>query len=176
MNIQTEIDALIKREGGFVNHPAGKDGPTNMGITKKTLTFYLARDVSLDEIKNLSKQTARDIYYTNYYINAGINDLPELIQPVLFDMVANSGKRGIKILQEALFNHGYYTARIDGRIGPITIKAAHEAVENMGADLIKTLVRRRVIFYENLVKHDDTQRVFLAGWIARAESFSPTEA
>ena len=176
MNIQTEIDALLKREGGYVNHPADRGGPTNMGITKKTLTFYLARDVSLDEIKNLSKQTARDIYYTNYYINAGVNDLPELIQPIVFDMVVNSGKRGIKILQETLFNHGFHFRRIDGRIGPMTIKAAKEAVENMGADLIRTLVRRRVIFYENLVKHDDTQRVFLAGWVARAESFLPTEA
>lgn len=174
MNIQTEIDELIKREGGYVNHHADRGGPTNMGITKKTLTMYLARDVSIDEIKNLSKQTARDIYYTNYYINAGIDDLPELIQPIVFDMVANSGKRGVKILQEALLCHGYDCGRVDGRIGPNTSKAAKQAVENMGTDLLRTLVRRRVIFYEGLVKHDHTQRVFLAGWVARAESFLPT--
>ena len=176
MNIQTEIDNLIKREGGYTNRPADRGGPTNMGITKKTLTMYMARDVSIDEIKNLSKQTARDIYYTNYYINASIDDLPELIQPIVFDMVANSGKRGIKILQEALLSHGYDCGRVDGRIGQKTSKASKDAIENMGADLIRTLVRRRVIFYEGLAKHDHTQRIFLAGWVARAESFLPDNA
>ncbi len=165
------INEVIKREGGYVNHPADKGGPTNMGITQRTLTMYLARETTVDDVKNLNQQTARDIYYMYYWVNTGVNLLPELIQPIVFDMVVNMGKRGVKLLQTALENRGYYYDAIDGKIGPRTLLAAKSACEDLGNELLKTLVRRRVIYYEGLVKNDDTQRVFLSGWIARAESF-----
>ena len=174
-NAQTLIDAVIKREGGYVNHPADKGGPTNMGITQRTLTMYLAREATRVDVERMTVQLARDIYYTYYYIKPGIHQLPELIRPIVFDMVVNSGKRGTKILQDALSCHGYDCGKIDGIIGAKTLAAAQAAVEHMGNDLIRTLVRRRVIFYEGLVKADETQRVFLAGWITRAESFLPEE-
>ncbi len=172
-NIHHEIEQILKREGGFVNNPADRGGPTNMGITQKTLTLWLARQATVADVEKLSKQTARDIYYSQYYIKPGIDDLPELIRPIVFDMVVNSGKRGIKLLQDALNCHGYDCGKADGRIGPKTIAAAKAAVERMGNELIKVLVRRRVIFYEGIVKADPSQRVFLAGWINRAESFLP---
>jgi lysozyme family protein len=170
------IDDLIAREGGFVNHPADRGGPTNLGITQKTLSMYLARQATVADVENLSKQTASDIYYSYYYIKPGINLLPELIRPIMLDMTANMGKRSIKILQDTLTNHGYNAGKIDGKIGPRTVSASEKALEHMGNNLIKALVRRRVIFYEGLVKADETQRVFLAGWIARAESFLPRTA
>lgn len=174
-NIHHEIEQILKREGGFVNHSADRGGPTNMGITQKTLTLWLAREATVADVEKLSKQTARDIYYSQYYIKPRINDLPELIRPIVFDMVVNSGKRGIKLLQDALNCHGYDCGKADGRIGPKTAAAASAAAQHMGNELIKVLVRRRVIFYEGLVKADPTQRVFLSGWINRAESFLPTD-
>jgi lysozyme family protein len=33
VNVEGLIDALIDREGGFVDHPADKGGPTCFGIT-----------------------------------------------------------------------------------------------------------------------------------------------
>lgn len=172
-DINKEIEKIIAREGGYVDHPADRGGPTNMGITLKTLTMYLARQCTEEDVKNLSKQTARDIYYTNYYIKPDIKSLPDLIKPVMLDMVVNSGKRGIKILQDLLTCYNYQPGKIDGLIGPKTIQAAQFAAADMGNEFVRKLTRRRVIFYENLVKADESQRVFLAGWIARAESFLP---
>ena len=34
LDVDTLIDALIEREGGYVNHPAEKGGPTCFGITE----------------------------------------------------------------------------------------------------------------------------------------------
>ena len=34
MNVESLIDALIDREGGFVDNPADKGGPTCFGITE----------------------------------------------------------------------------------------------------------------------------------------------
>ena len=34
MNIDELIDALIEREGGYVNHPSDRGGATKYGITE----------------------------------------------------------------------------------------------------------------------------------------------
>jgi lysozyme family protein len=174
-NIEQEIDKLIAREGGFVNDPADNGGATKYGITQHTLTLWRGREVSVDDVKALEKHEAREIYYAWYYIKPGFNALPCAIQPIMLDMAANHGaSRAIKILQDALLSHGYQVGKIDGKLGPKTISACNGAIQQIGPQrLISLLVNRRVIFYEGLVRANDSQRRFLGGWIARAESFLP---
>lgn len=173
-NIEKEIDQLIAREGGFVNDPADNGGATKYGITQRTLTLWRGREVSVDDVKALEKNEAREIYYAWYYIKPGINSLPLAIQPIMLDMAVNHGaSRAIKILQDTLNAFGYYAGRIDGKLGPKTNSAANGAWQDLGQQLIVSLVNRRVIFYEGLVRANDSQRRFLGGWIARAESFLP---
>lgn len=177
MDIHQEINRLIEREGGFVHDPNDRGGATQYGITQHTLTLWTGRQASADDVRKLDKRTAREIYYSWYYIKPGINELPMLLQPVMLDTCVNMGqKRAIKMLQDALICHGHDCGKIDGRIGTKTIASAFAAVEHMGDALVKSLVRRRVIAYENMVKADDTQRRFLSGWVARAESFLTAQA
>lgn len=177
MNIEKEIDKLISREGGFVHNPDDHGGATNYGITQKTLENWLARQVSVEDVKNLSKKTAHEIYYSWYYIKPGINELPMLIQPIVLDAAVNHGStKAVRILQDALHCSGFNCGYIDGKIGEKTIAASHNAVRALGNGLIQKIINRRVIAYENIVKSNDTQRKFLPGWIARAESFKPETA
>lgn len=174
MNIEKEIDKLIEREGGFVNDPLDNGGATKYGITQRTLTLWRGREVSVDDVKNLEKREAHEIYYAWYYIKPGINSLPPAIQPIMLDMAVNPGpSRAIKFLQDVLNAFGYYEVRIDGKLGPKTISAANGAWHHLGHQLIVSLVNRRVIFYEGCVRANASQRRFLGGWIARAESFLP---
>ncbi|WP_367154687.1 glycoside hydrolase family 108 protein [Methylomonas sp. HYX-M1] len=176
MNIETEIYKLIDRQGGFVNDPQNQGGARKYGISQHTLQFWLAREATIDDVRNLQKRTAYEIYYSWYYIKPGYNELPTLIQPFMLDTGAQSGmgqSRAIKLLQDALTCHGYPCGKVDGKIGEKTVAASQLAASNMGNSLLKTLINRRVIVCENIVKRDETQRVFLAGWIARAESFLP---
>lgn len=174
MNIDQLIDDLIRREGGYVDNPNDKGGPTKYGITIKTLSLWLAREATEADVRNLDKRTAHEIYYSWYYIKPGINSLPAIIQPVMLDTCVNHGRqRAVKMLQTVLGNHGYGYSAIDGKLGDRTIAAAKAAAEDLGSRLVQYIVNRRVIVYENIVRHDETQRQFLGGWIARAESFLP---
>lgn len=177
MNIDNEIKSLIERECGFVNRSTDRGGPTKYGITQHTLTQWIAREASVEDVQNLTKHTAHEIYYSWYYIKPGINYLPALIQPIMLDMTVNHGqKNAIKMLQDAISCHGFDCGKIDGKIGDRTIAAARRADAEMGNDLLRALVNRRKIFMESIVRNDETQREYLSGWLNRAEAFLPAEA
>jgi hypothetical protein len=58
---------VLPHEAGYVNHPNDKGGPTNRGVTQATLSGYLGRPATIDDVKNLDEQTARDIYKTKFF-------------------------------------------------------------------------------------------------------------
>lgn len=170
--IDDMIANLLKHEGGYVNHKADKGGPTNFGITQATYSRYLGRQASIADVRNMSKQTAIAIYKKNYYLDPDIDKLPDLVQPIVFDVAVNSGpKTGIRMLQEVLKDHGYGIGLADGIIGPKTIKAASDYVQAQGHNAVNHLVNWRVKFYKSIISSNPDQKVFEKGWLARAESF-----
>jgi len=176
MTIQTLIDDVLKKEGGYCDNPHDKGGPTCMGITLATLDDFTGKKNGKADIKALSKPAAKSIYLKNYYLKPGINYLPSALQPLMFDMAVNQGPgSAIKLLQLELKNLKYIYRAADGINGPITITAAQKAITDLGDKFINTLVNRRIEFYHDLVEAKPNQSVFLKGWIARAETFRPPE-
>lgn len=184
MNIKAIIAEIIAREGGYVNHPDDRGGPTNHGITAKSYAEYFRRkgsnipfDVTIAEIKSVTPQIAEKIYYTLYYVRPNIVSLHPIVQPIVFDMAVNHGCAGaVKILQTALSSLGYPGIDHDGVIGKKTINTTAQAAKDLGPYLIIALVDRRIDYYKNIIETDPTQTVFEAGWIKRAESFRPAVA
>ena len=170
-DVKTIINDIIEREGGFVNLSQDKGGATKYGITHRTLSEWRGRQVSVNEVENLSKETAFRIYLHDYYVGPGIDKLPDEIKPIMTDMAVNHGpKKSIKLLQDVL-NVCDFNLIVDGVCGEKTINAAEELYEKIGDDLIHKLVERRKAFYESIVDHDPTQAIFLDGWRNRANSF-----
>lgn len=175
MTIEELIDDIIKKEGGYVNHPADKGGPTNFGITINTLSNYLGRKATIADVKRLKRATAIEIYKKVYYYGPNINLLPTALQPIIFDMAVNSGpSAAIKLLQRALFDKKYDVGEIDGKIGTRTIKCSNDWYAKEGKVAINILVSKRKQFYLNLIARDSSQKVFEKGWLARADSFIET--
>jgi lysozyme family protein len=56
------LAAILRREGGFVNHPADRGGPTHYGITQATLQAWRGRAVSEEDVRALSVEEAKAIY------------------------------------------------------------------------------------------------------------------
>jgi lysozyme family protein len=171
--IEQLLDELLVREGGYVNHPDDKGGATNWGITIATLANYRGRSVSVADVNALTQSEARAIYKDLYYLQPKIDQLPEPFQPVVFDTCVNCGRLAAgKLFQQALGDAGF-ACKVDGLIGAGTISMAIAAVKsrNDTAAVINAYCDRRCKHYQAICQRNANQRVFLNGWLKRAESF-----
>jgi lysozyme family protein len=156
------IDRILVREGGYVDHPADRGGPTNMGITMPTLMEHRHAPVTAEDVKALTKDEARDIYYKRYLEDTSIWKIPgPEIRAAMLDAAVNHGpSAAIKMLQEIL------GVTQDGNLGPITLTAIPHLNE---WKLVARLQAARAGTYARLIIHDPQQRVFAAGWLLRLE-------
>lgn len=170
-SVESLLDEVIAREGGYVHHPADRGGPTKYGITQRTLSEWLGRPATVDEVRRLDEEAAREIYVARYLAGPRIDTLPSEIVGQVFDMAVNHGpRRAVRLLQEVL-NLAGWRVNIDGVIGPETRRSAFEAEAAMGPFLANALADQRANFYRRIVAGDPSQRVFLDGWLARADAF-----
>ena len=147
------IEEVLKHEGGYVNAPHDAGGETNFGIAKK-----FNPDV---DIKNLTKEGAKEIYYEKYWKPSKADKVPDQLKHIYFDMVVNFGKRGaVKVLQQAAVAKGHKIA-IDGGIGPNTLKA----IKNVETDRVRAY---RVLKFASIVIKKPRQEKFWLGWFRRA--------
>ena len=147
------IEQVLEHEGGYVNDPHDAGGETNFGIAKK-----FNPDV---DIKNLTKEGAKEIYYEKYWKPSKADKVPDQLKHIYFDMVVNFGKRGaVKVLQQAAVAKGHKIA-VDGGIGPNTLKA----IKNVETDRVRAY---RVLKFASIVIKKPTQEKFWLGWFRRA--------
>ncbi len=169
------IDDVMRREGGFVDHPADRGGPTKFGITRATLASYCGQPVGAAEVAALNPDQARQIYRRDYYFAPRIDQLPARIQPFVFDSAVNHGPaRAIGFVQQVCNQAGFGAGSglaVDGVCGPRTVRAAHDADWAMKDWLLAALIEERRNFYHAIVARDPGQASFLDGWLARLGEF-----
>ncbi len=166
------INDILRREGGFVNDPSDRGGPTNHGITQATLSQYLRRPATIEDVRALTVEQAREIYMRNYYLLPRFDTLPEEIRAQVVDTGVNHGPgTAIKMLQHVINDAGIAVLDVDGRLGPVSRDAAAKAQREMGPYLTNALVVERLAFYERLIQRDPSQRRFRRGWRTRALEF-----
>ena len=170
------IDDVVEREGGFVDHPADRGGPTKFGITQRTLSHHLGRPATLDEVRGLQRHVAKDIYRREYYVAPHISLLPERIRAFVLDSAVNHGPApAVRLVQQVCNAAGFGPVVPDGICGPQTQAAARAADEGMGDWFLAALVEERRNYYRRIVTNDPGQRVFLDGWLNRIAEFDVAE-
>ena len=154
---ELSIDVILKNEGGYVNDPADPGGETNFGISKRQ---YPKLDIA-----KLAVEQAKLLYRQDYWKYDEIISQP--VATKVFDMAVNMGHgRAHRILQEALQNVGE-PVRIDGILGPQTIKAANGSEYE---ELLKEIRILVAVTYAQIAIARPTSRKFLYNWMRRAAS------
>lgn len=174
--------AIVSREGGFVNDKDDPGGATNRGVTIHTmrrlgLDLDNDGDVDIDDVKLVSFDLAVDIFLKHYFHKPKINQLPELLQPTVFDMQVNAGSNAVKILQRMLAKMGYDIAA-DGVIGPQTTRITAQAFDKNPSAFVDAYGIERRDYYFRIGDRRAASRKYCVnrkggkgGWIRRAEEF-----
>ena len=153
MSFDEIIKKVLEHEGGYVNDPTDLGGETKYGITKR---FY--PDV---DIKNLTKEKAKEIYKRDYWDKNRVESLPQELWHIFFDMCVNMGRKtAVKILQRSAKNKGR-NIDVDGGLGPATISA-------LGGVELDRVRAFRVKYYVDLITAKPEQEKFYLGWFRRA--------
>lgn len=161
------LAVVLDKEGGFSDHPADRGGPTNMGVTWKTLAEWKGMDAAdlspedrealVAELRALTRREAAEIYRSRYWLPMRCGDLPGPVALMLFDFGVNAGPRtAVKALQRVV------GVTDDGSLGPISLAAvrAKEATR-----LLEELAEARMAHYRGLAEFS----VFGNGWTARTQ-------
>ncbi len=163
------LEHVLKREGGFVNHPMDTGGPTNFGITADTLARYRGAEVSDKDVFEMTLKEASKIYENNFWVPMRLDRLrAKRVQLILFDQGVNRGPGpAIKALQETL--NIYFAEKLDcdGIIGNATDVAVMTAPESA---LCRKLLQSFQKKYVEQVLKTPSQIVFLQGWLNRLNS------
>ena len=170
------IDALIDREGGYVNNPLDKGGPTCFGITEAVARA----NGYAGSMRNLPREEAAAVYRRLYWQRPRFDEIAKRstrIASELFDTGVNMGPAvAATFLQRALtaLNRGgkdYPDLTPDGRIGPVTLAALDAFLARRGrssgeAVLLRALEALQGERYLRLAerrpgnyRHDKTWRV-----------------
>jgi hypothetical protein len=131
---QKAMSFIMPHEGGYSANPADKGGPTNYGISKVSLEDYLGRKVSDADVKNMSRDTAMQIYKKKYWDAIGADRLDPHAAIVAFDTAVQHGV-------------GY----------------AKNLLGATGGDP-NAMIAARGNKYKGIVANDPSQSVFARGW------------
>lgn len=151
-NFDTALKALLKHEGGYVNHPSDPGGMTNLGVTKRVWEEWVGHDVDEKQMRALTPELVASLYKKKYWDKVCGDELPTGVDLSVFDLAVNSGPgRAAKMLQKVL------GVTQDGAIGPQTIA---KALNVDSSKLIEDYNAERLAFLQAL----PTWSTFGKGW------------
>ena len=151
------LKTILHHEGGYVNHPKDPGGETNLGVTKRVYEEH----GGTKDMKDLTVEDVAPIYKKGYWDKMKGDELPSGLDLCVFDFGVNAGPgRAAKYLQTMI------GSTPDGGIGPMTLKAVSEYVEEHGlVKAIENYQDARQSYYEKLSTFD----TFGRGWTRRVD-------
>ena len=156
-NFDDCLKMLLKREGGYVNHPKDPGGETNLGVTRKVWEQWIGKPAGKDAMKKLTVEDVAPLYKKLYWDKVRGDELPSGVDWSVFDWAVNSGTgRAAKALQKVA------GVEADGSVGAATVAA----VKKMDA---KVVIKKMALMRENFYRNLNTFATFGRGWLRRNE-------
>lgn len=159
MNYDEAFQRVIGHEGGLSLDRGDRGnwttGVIGQGELKGTKYGISAMSYPHLDIKNLTLDEAKAIYYEDFWLRVKGDELHAALAYQLFDSAINHGiGNAIRILQRAV------GVADDGRVGPLTLQAVRERGTD---DTLKLFNAERIRFFVNISTFDRYGR----GWMRR---------
>lgn len=174
MSVDSLIEGVIGREGGYSNHPADRGGPTRWGITES-----VARENGYHgDMRSLPREVAKSIYLRKYVTRPGFGGVMALSEKIAEELVDTGVNMGPSVpslmLQKALnalnYNGRHYNDIIeDGDVGTATINALRAFLKKRGPEGEKVMLTALNCLqgarYIELARTRAANEAFLYGWL-----------
>jgi len=152
------INFVLKWEGGYSFDKDDPGGETKYGISKRAFPNI--------DIKNLTIEQAKEIYYNNYWKKTKCNLISHKLRLIYFDSCINLGyKRAVKILQQTINSFKIDNLVVDGLLGNKTL-AAMDNCNNQ--ELPYRYVLFRIKFYMIIIISKKKSIKYIKGWLKRS--------
>lgn len=174
MSIANIIEGVLGREGGYSNNPNDTGGETMWGVTARVAR----RNGYQGPMRDLPRETAKDIYYREYVTEPGfaaVMGLSERIAEELVDTGVNMGPPiAALMLQKALnalnLQGTLYPDIVeDADVGPATINALRSYLSKRGPEgetvMLRALNCLQGARYIELARGRPKNEAFLYGWL-----------
>jgi lysozyme family protein len=174
MTIQSIIEGVIAREGGFVDNPRDRGGPTCWGITEAVARKY----GYTGPMRDLPRDLAAKIYFQDYVVAPGFMRVAAIntsIGAKLVDAGVNCGPgnpaRWLQRTLNLLNRHAkqFPDLVVDGKLGPATQFALQAVLRQRGAEgervITACLQGLQVAYYMDITEHRPANEEFFYGWI-----------
>ncbi|HBX2115293.1 TPA: glycoside hydrolase family 108 protein [Klebsiella aerogenes] len=168
------FDAILGKEGGYVDHPNDKGGPTNWGITQATARAH----GYAGDMRNLSREQALSILEADYWYGPRFDQVASVSSAIAAELCDTGVNMGpsvpVKWLQRWLnaFNNQqklYPDLVADGHIGPRSISALKSYLAARGKDGEKVMLRALNCSqgqrYLELAEGRPANESFVYGWV-----------
>lgn len=160
MTLKEALVFTLKFEGGLSDHPDDPGGLTNMGITHKVYSSWLAsKNRPNKSVRNITREEVEQIYEERYWDPMRAEWLSDPLALTVFDTAVNLGVGGC-------------TRRLQIALGvPVTGKWTQAISDKIHkADQVKValaICKLRIAKRYERVEKEESQKVFLKGWLNR---------
>lgn len=168
------FDAILGKEGGYVDHPNDKGGPTNWGITQATAQAH----GYTGDMRNLTREQALSILEADYWYGPRFDQVASVSSAIAAELCDTGVNMGpsvpVKWLQRWLnaFNNQqklYPDLVADGQIGPRSISALKSYLAARGKDgeevMLRALNCSQGQRYLELAEGRPANESFVYGWV-----------
>lgn len=172
------FSGILGKEGGYVNNPADKGGPTNWGITQAVARAH----GYTGDMKELTRSQALNILESDYWVGPRFDQVAQVNNAIAVELTDTGVNMGpsvaSKFLQRSLnvFNNQgklYPDIVADGQIGPRTITALRSFLSARSRDgekvMLKALNSLQGARYIELAESRVANETFAYGWFERVE-------
>lgn len=168
--VHTQDDAIsiiMRLEGGYDDDPNDPAGASNFGVTLADLSQYIGKPVSKDDLRNLSAQTARAFYKSQFLVGA----VPSIVSPQVtaayLHLAVNTGRgRAATLFVVAVANIDKLPEEYPAQMDTALVQRINAIDPNL---LIETVNCQAAKYYESLPLFSH----FGGYWIDTLRKFSP---